>query len=71
MAKYRVLITRNITVSTHVVVEADNETSAVYRAEETVQRSPHIFAWEVDDGNSGAEIYFCGDPNCVEEITNG
>ena len=53
MSKYEVIITRDITESTTIVVSADNCEQAEDVALANLSRQD-IIIWEVDDGSEGA-----------------
>jgi len=61
MPKYTILLTRDITESCVVEVEADNMTAASYAAMDLVHGSSH--EWTVDDDSCG--IY----PAYITDIT--
>lgn len=52
MKRYSVIVTRDITESTTVEVEAENGDEAEIAAFETVLNSEDV-KWEVDDGSCG------------------
>jgi hypothetical protein len=71
VAKFRVPITRDVTVTTHIIVNAKSAGHAVEVAERYAQLSPEKLNWELDDCTGGMP-YFAGDDDLdtVEEVTD-
>jgi hypothetical protein len=70
MPKFRVPITRDVTVTAYITVEAESPTGAVCYALEYA-RDPNL-NWELDDCEGG-EPYFAGDDDldAVEQVLDG
>jgi hypothetical protein len=51
MREFTVIVTRNVTESTTVTVDADNEEVASEKALGMVLDFPNQFGWEVDDND--------------------
>jgi hypothetical protein len=69
--KYLVPITRDVTVTAYITVEAESPVGAVCYALHEAHTSPEKLNWELDDC-MGGEPYFAGDDDLddVEEVTD-
>lgn len=63
MAKFNILITRDVTESTSVDVEADSLAEAIGKALHEARAAPHEFDWTRDDC-MGGEPYHAGGDEC-------
>lgn len=63
MAKFIILITRDVTESTRVDVEAETQTEAIAKALREAREAPHEFDWTRDDC-IGGEPYHAGGDEC-------
>jgi hypothetical protein len=70
MPKFLVPITRDITETTMVDVEAATALEARDKAFDEVTQFPQDFDFVVDDGNVGSDPYYAGDDDleAIEQI---
>ena len=70
MPKFLVPITRDVTETATIEVNANSAHDARDIALFQVTRAPHDYQWEPDDGNVGSDPYFAGDDDleAIEEI---
>lgn len=67
LKRFRVLVTRDITESAEVIVEAVDADSAQIQAVAIARRDPRL-VWIVDDGPTPGRPYIGDEENGAEEI---
>ena len=63
--QWRVLLTRDVTISTTLYVEADSAEQANDKALDMALQDKPLLSWDLDDGSASAP--YIADPDATEE----